>query len=97
MTELFFFVSSAKTGAVLEPLVRACKRKGTSWCCFITGEGVKQLKNPRLIKLLSNAEKVIACEHSWHMFFGTTECPAELGSQTSNSEMMTETKRVISL
>ena len=97
MTELLFLVSSAKTGAVLEPLARACKRNGTSWCCFITGEGVKQLKNPELLKLLPNAERAIACEYSWHMYFGSSECPVELGSQTSNSEMITETKRVISL
>jgi hypothetical protein len=97
MTELLFLISSAKTGVVLEPLARACKRNGTSWCCFITGEGVKQLKNPELLELLPNAERAIACEHSWHEFFGSSECPAELGSQTSNSEMMTETKRVISL
>ena len=97
MTELLFLVSSAKTGAVLEPLVRACKRNGTSWCCFITGEGVKQLKNPSILKLLPNAERAIACEHSWQIFFGSLECPTELGSQTSHSEMMTKTKRIISL
>ena len=97
MTELLFLVSSAKTGAVLEPLAGACKRNGTSWCCFITGEGVKQLKSPELLKLLPNAERAIACEYSWNKYFGSSECPAELGSQTSNSEMMTETKRVISL
>ena len=67
MTELLFLISSAKTVAVLEPLARACKRNGTSWCCFITGEGVKQLKNPELLKLLPNAERAIACEYSWHM------------------------------
>ena len=97
MTELLFIVSSAKTGTVLEPLARACKRNVTSWCCFITGEGVKQLKNPGLLKLLHNAERAIACEYSWHKYYGSSGCPVELGSQTSNSEMMTETKRVISL
>ena len=97
MTELLFIVSSAKTGAVLEPLISACKRKGTSWCCFITGEGVKQLKNPGLLQLFPNAERVTACEHSWHMYFGSLKCSVELGSQNSSSEMMTETKRVISL
>ena len=97
MTELLFLVSSAKTGAVLEPLARACGRNGISWCCFITGEGVKQLKNPELLKLLPNAKRAVACEYSWHIYFGSSECPAELGSQTSNSEMITETKRVISL
>ncbi len=97
MTELLFLVASEKTGAVLEPLASACGRNGTSWCCFITGEGVKQLKNTELLKLLPNAERVIACEHSWHEFFGSLECPVELGSQTTNSEMMIETKRVISL
>ena len=97
MTELHFLVSSAKTGAVLQPLARACIRKGTAWCCFITGEGVKQLKDPEMLKLLPSAERAIVCEHSWHEFFGSLECPVELGSQTSNSEMMTETKRVISL
>ena len=97
MNELLFLISSAKTGAVLEPLARACIRNGTSWFCFITGEGVKQLKNPELLKLLPNAERAIACEHSWNEFFGSSECPVELGSQASNSEMMIETKRVISL
>jgi hypothetical protein len=97
MTELLFLISSAKTVAVLEPLALACKRNGTSWCCFITGKGVKQLENPELLKLLPNAERAIACEHSWRKFFGSSECPAELGSQTSNSKMITETKRVISL
>ena len=97
MTELLFLISSSKTLAVLEPLARACKRNGTSWCCFITGEGVKQLKNPELLKLLPNAERAIACAYSWHLYFGSSECPTELGSQTSNSEMITETKRLISL
>ena len=97
MTELLFIVSSATTGAVLVPMASACGRNGTSWCCFVTGEGVKQLKDAELLKQLPNAERVIACEHSWHEFFGSSECPVELGSQTSNSEMMTETQRVISL
>jgi hypothetical protein len=97
MTELLFLVSSAKTGDVLKPLVRACERKGISWCCFITGEGVKQLQDPELLKLFPRAAIAIACEHSWHEFFASLECPVELGSQTSNSQMMTETKRVISL
>ena len=97
MTELLFIISSSKTGDVLKPLARACVRKGTSWCCFITGEGVKQLHDPELLKLFTSAKTTIACEHSWHEFFASLECPVELGSQTSNSEMMTETKRVISL
>ena len=97
MTELFFLVSSAKSAAVLEPLARACQRNGTSWCCFFTGEGVQQLKSPNLVKLLHTAKRTVACEYSWHEFMGSKESPIELGSQTTNSELMTESERVISL
>ena len=97
MTELFFLVSSAKSAAVLAPLARACQRNGTSWCCFFTGEGVQQSKSQNLVKLLHTAKRTVACEYSWHEFMGSKESPIELGSQTTNSELMTESKRVISL
>jgi hypothetical protein len=97
VTELLFLISSAKSGSVLVPLARACKRKKTSWSCFFTGEGVQQLKDPDLVKLLASANRAVACEYAWQEILGPNKCPIELGSQTTNSELMTETKRVISL
>ncbi|MBC8258257.1 MAG: hypothetical protein H8E38_04520 [SAR324 cluster bacterium] len=97
MTEILFHISSEKTGAVFAPLARACQRNKTSWACFFTGEGVKQLNDIDLVQLLSGAERAVACEHAWHENMGEKKCPLELGSQTNNSEMMTETTRVISL
>lgn len=97
MTELFFIVSLNKSLPILKPMARACNRNGISWCCFFTGEGVKQLEDVDLVEVLANSKRAIVCEHSWNEFMGSIECPLELGSQTSNSEIITEAKKVISL
>jgi hypothetical protein len=63
----------------------------------LPGKGIQQLKDPDLVKLLASANRAVACEYAWQEILGPNKCPIELGSQTTNSELMTETKRVISL
>ena len=41
--------------------------------------------------------RAVACEDSWHRFCAGAACPVELGSQTTNSALMGEAKKVVSL
>ena len=48
------------------------------------------------LRTLGDARAVV-CEESWHRFCGKASCPVELGSQTVNSALMGEAKKVVSL
>jgi hypothetical protein len=39
----------------------------------------------------------VVCEESWHRFLPGLACPVEAGSQTSNSALMGEARKVVSL
>jgi hypothetical protein len=55
------------------------------------------LKDAALQGALEHAVRSVACEESWHRFCGELPCPAERGSQTVNSAMVGEARRVVSL
>jgi hypothetical protein len=95
--ELLFEISTEKAADILIPLASACNRKGLSWGCFFTNDGVKSLANRAIVELVAKAAKAVVCKHSWDQFMGDQPCPVELGSQTNNSAMVAEATRVVSL
>lgn len=97
MTDILFHVSTARGGAILLPLARACTRATRSYACFFTNDGVLGLQNPELCGVLGGAARAVACEESWNRHRPGLACPVELGSQTVNSALMGEAVRVVSL
>lgn len=84
----------ARTGAAL---ARACARAGISWGCFLTNDGVRALADPVFVAALASAPRAAACKHSWERYMNGMPCPIRLSSQTDNSAMMAEARRVVSL
>ncbi|MDE2089681.1 MAG: hypothetical protein KGJ12_06650 [Gammaproteobacteria bacterium] len=97
MTDVLFIVSRPESGPILAALIQACRRRGASWACFFTNTGVKTLANGKVTGLLACAVKAVACEYSWERYMGGAKCPAELGSQTSNSALAAESVKIVSL
>lgn len=95
--ELMLHVTSADSAPLLLPLARACGRAGVAWGCFFTNDGVRALADQAIVAALASAAKAQVCEHSWTHHMGTGTAPVELASQTANSAMMAEAKRVVSL
>lgn len=93
---ILFHVSTASGGQLLQPLVLAAKRTGASFAAFFTHEGVLGLTDAGLLSALAGSRAVV-CEESWHRFRPGDDCPVETGSQTSNSALMGEAERVVSL
>ncbi len=94
--DILFHVSTADGGRFLLPLAQACLRAGRSFACFFTHEGVLGLHEEALRGILSQAQRAVACEESWHRY-SKAACPIEPGSQTVNSALMGEAARVVSL
>jgi hypothetical protein len=94
--DLLFHVTTAGGGDLLQPLTLAAKRAGARCAVFFTHEGVIGLKNPALVSALGGVRAVV-CEESWHRFCPGLECPVENGSQTINSALMSEARKVVSL
>lgn len=95
--DILFLVSTAEGGKFLLPLAQSCQRAGCTFGAFFTQQGVLGLKDTALQGALEYAARSVACEESWHRFCGELPCPAERGSQTVNSAMMGEARRVVSL
>ena len=95
--QLLFEVTSEGAADVLLQLARACDRIDVSWGCFFTGDGVLNLSSDDVSQALKTAVTAKTCEHSWQQHMGERTCPVELGSQTSNSSMVGDADRVISL
>ena len=97
--DILFHVATEAGAQVLLPLAQACRRGGHAFGAFFTHEGVRGLLNADLQAALrgSCAARVVVCEESWHRFCGEAACPVELGSQTVNSALMGEAKKVVSL
>ncbi len=90
-------VTSRDAASVLVPLAQACDRKGVTWSCFFTGDGVKTLEREDVRATVASAAKAAACEVSWERHMGEQPCPVEIGSQTNNSSMVGEVDKVVSL
>lgn len=95
--EILFHVSTSEGGRFLLPLAESCRRTGCAFGAFFTHEGVLGLKDRSLQTALKGAVQAVVCEESWHRFCGELACPIEQGSQTINSALMGEAKRVVSL
>lgn len=95
--ELMLHVTSGDAAPLLLPLARACGRAGVAWGCFFTNDGVRVLADTAVVAALATAEKAMVCEHSWQHHMGAAAAPVALASQTANSAMMAEARRVVSL
>ena len=94
--DILFHVSTEAGGQLLAPLARACRRRGHAFGAFFTHEGVRGLRDAELQAVLRDGRAVV-CEESGHRFCNGLTCPVELGSQTVNSALMGEAKKVVSL
>ena len=95
--KILFEVASGKAAEVLVPLARACNRNSIPWACFFTGNGVNNLVGEDVKDIITGAIKAVACEVSWELYMGDDTCPIETGSQTSNSALVGETDKVVSI
>jgi hypothetical protein len=94
--DILFHVTTEDGAQFLLPLARACRRGGHAFGAFFTHEGVRGLRDAELQAVLRDGRAVV-CEESWHRFCNGLTCPVELGSQTVNSALMGEAKKVVSL
>ena len=95
--EILLVITTRNSGKIAIPLMQGLSRMGVDWGCFFTNDGVELINNHECQKALELAKKAVVCEHSWSILGNRNDCPAELGSQTINSSMMTEVNQVISL
>lgn len=93
---ILFHVTTAASGSLLKPLALAARRAQASVAVFFTHEGVTSLRDAELVAALAGSRAVV-CEESWHRFCPGLDCPVESGSQTTNSALMSEAERVVSL
>jgi hypothetical protein len=94
--DILFHVGTEAGAQLLAPLARACRRGNRAFAAFFTHEGVRALRDADVRAALEGARAVV-CEDSWHRFCADAACPAELGSQTTNSALMGEARKVVSL
>lgn len=94
--EMLVLVSGKAASPLVLELCRALNRTSVPWGAFFTDDGVRLIDDAAIVDALRGAARVVACKHSWGRRF-QTECPVELGSQTNNSEMFQQTRRVVSL
>ncbi|WP_310452127.1 hypothetical protein [Sulfuritalea sp.] len=95
--DILFHVSTAAGGRLLYPLLLAARRADCRVGAFFTHEGVLGLRDTDLAAALIQADRAVVCEESWHRFCPGLPCPVEAGSQTSNSALMGEARKVVSL
>ncbi len=95
--DMLFHVGTTAGGRLLYPRLLAAGRAGCRCGAFFTHEGVLGLRDTDLAAALVYIERAVACEESWHRFCAGQVCPVEAGSQTSNSSLMGEAKKVLSL
>jgi len=95
--DILFHVTAPEGSRLLQPLAAAAHRCGTRFACFFTHEGVLGLRDAALVAVLHSAERAVVCEESWHRFYPGLPCPVEEGSQTTNSALMGEARKVVSL
>jgi len=92
-----FVVSHPLSQTALLGLTRACTRKGLSFRCFFTGDGVSQLADSKTLEAIAAAQRNVVCEHSWAKHFPDRDPPVEQGSQTVHSALAGEAATVVSL
>jgi len=95
--DLLLLVTHPQAGVITESLARACNRAGIEWAVFFTNDAVELLADPGLFSAVSQGGRVIACQDSWNRYMPGRDCPVDLGSQTNNSELVAQARRVVSL
>lgn len=95
--DVLLHITTPEAARIAAPLARAFTAQGASWGCFLTNDGVRSLDDDAFSVVLSKAERVAVCEHSWQLYMADRPCPMEQGSQTINSALMAEARRVVSL
>ncbi len=94
--DILFHVSHRGAGRYLFPLIAAARRRGAKVACFFTLDGVLVAADPRLGEALGDGRAVV-CAESWQRFCPDRPCPVESGSQTTNSALMAQAGRIVSL
>jgi len=95
--DLLIIISNPNSGPIITPLAEACGRAGLKWAAFFTNDGVSTLMNDDLVNALNTASDAAVCQESWALHMNDKECPITLGSQTTNSALVSQTDRVLSL
>ena len=95
--DLMFHVTTPASLNILVGLCSAAQRNGCRWVMFLTNDAVALASEPRLQPVIKSAMRIVVCESSWERFAPEQVCPVEMGSQTSNSEMIGFARHVISL
>jgi len=95
--DVMFHVTTLASLNILRGLCNAAQRRGCSWVMFLTNDAVTLALDTRLQSAMQSGDRIVVCESSWEKFATEQPCPVEKGSQTSNSEMISFAKRVISL
>lgn len=95
--DVLLHITTPGAARIAAPLARAFTAKGATWGCFLTNDGVRSLDDRAFAPALAQAARVAVCEHSWDLHMPGRECPVERGSQTINSALMAEARRVVSL
>ena len=95
--DVLLHVTTPDAARIAAPLGRALTTKGASWGCFLTNDGVRAFDDKAFAAAMAGAARVAVCEHSWAQHMQGRPCPAEQASQTLNSALMAEAKRVVSL
>ena len=95
--EILIVISTPQSAKIAKGLGEAALRAGIGWGVFLTNDGVRILSDHSVAETLSKATSAIVCKESWKKHMGDAECPVELGSQTHNSELAGDAKRIVSL
>lgn len=96
--EIHFVVSTAAGAQLLVPMARACARRGRAFTAFFTHEAVTALRDAELATAMAAAARAVACKESWvHLAGGELPPPVQSGSQTQNSVLCKQARRIVSL
>ncbi|MCP3869215.1 MAG: hypothetical protein GY703_14160 [Gammaproteobacteria bacterium] len=95
--DILILITNPAAGGIAASLAAACKRAGSEWAVFLTNDGVKVLSENTVVNALKQADSAIVCQDSWGLHMAGVECPLELGSQTSNSGLVSLAKQIVSL
>ncbi len=95
--ELLLHISNSKSGAIASGLAGACRRAGIDWAVFLTNDGVRLLDDDAIASALKHAGTAIVCQDSWNLHMRGRSCPLGLGSQTSNSALVSQAVKAVSL
>jgi hypothetical protein len=95
--DVLLHVTTPNAARIAAPLARALTAKGARWACFLTNDGVRALDDAAFAAAVAEAARVAVCERSWEVHMHGRACAVERGSQTTNSALMAEAARVVSL